>query len=285
MKKNYKVFLLVFVIALLASPARTIGQEMLKEKLQGVWVEIKAEYWNNDTLYEDVIAKSLGYDDGYRFFDNKIEFMNSPFFSWFIFEDNRGSLEDFGYKGNEDFISDYNVSNQCLWVRRIKLNDWVKFQIIKLENDTLILDRNEYRKTFAKRKYNYNKDVKINQITFWNEIGEIAIPVYKIEINNDRTVYLTGIENTKYLGKYKSKLSKRQYKKLINSLLMVDLQNLKASYSIDMTDALTYYLKIVYNDSKVIYVKDYGQGGPVELKWFYPKITALIDILNFEKIK
>jgi hypothetical protein len=285
MKKNYKVFLLVLVIALLASPARTIGQEMLKEKLQGVWVEIKDEYWNNDTLYEDAFAKSLGYDDSYRFFDNKIEFMNSPFFSWFIYEDNRGSLEDFGYKGNEDFISDYNVTNQCLWVRRIKLNDWVKFQIIKLENDTLILDRNEYRKTFAKRKYNYNKDVKINQITFWNEIGEIAIPVYKIEINNDRTVYLTGIENTKYLGKYKSKLSKRQYKKLINSLLMVDLRNLKASYSIDMTDALTYYLKIVYNDSKIIYVKDYGQGGPVELKWFYPKITALIDILNFKKIK
>lgn len=285
MEKNYKIFLLVFIIALLALPARTIGQGILKERLQGVWVQVKAEYWNNDTLFEDAIAKSLGYNDGYRFHGNKIEFMKCPFFNGFIYDENRDFVEQFCQIKNEDFITDYNVSPNCLWIKRIILNDWIKFQIIKLGNDTLILERNEYRKSFVKRNYDYNENVIINKVTFWNEPGEERGPKYKIEIDRDRKVYFTGFENTEYLGKYKSKLSKSQYNRIINSLLMVDVQNLKPSYSFDISCASTYFLKIVYNDTNTVNVKDYGEGGPVELQWFYPKITELIDILDFEKIK
>ncbi|KXH83325.1 DUF6438 domain-containing protein [Chryseobacterium kwangjuense] len=96
----------------------------------------------------------------------------------------------------------------------------------------------------------------------------------KIVSNRDAT-WTTEDDGLITSGIYKTKLSEKDFKEIIDLINYLDFENLEDEYNVSYSDSHTAYLTITYDNLKIKRIRDYGLMGSRGLKRLYDILSAL----------
>ncbi|MFN1218265.1 DUF6438 domain-containing protein [Chryseobacterium kwangjuense] len=96
----------------------------------------------------------------------------------------------------------------------------------------------------------------------------------KIVSNRDAT-WTTEDDDLITSGIYKTKLSEKDFKEIIDLINYLDFENLEDEYNVSYSDSHTAYLTITYDNLKIKRIRDYGLMGSRGLKRLYDILSAL----------
>lgn len=144
-------------------------------------------------------------------------------------------------------------------------------------------------------EYNQNPKKHIIKKIEYSTTGCLGTcPIFKLEINNDRTAFFIA-ENynfddnqdhytNKEEGNFKTTILENDFKELNEILNYIDFSNLK-NYSVTWTDDQSSTLKITFDNGKVKTIYDYGLVGTYGLKKTYEILYNLRKNQNWKSIK
>lgn|SRR5690606_11053736 len=129
---------------------------------------------------------------------------------------------------------------------------------------------------------------KIEKIEYSTTMCFGTCPVFSLTINSDKNAEWNAekynkINNKEVNGKFHSKITKKQYNKLIGLLNSIDLEKLKDEYEVNWTDLQSSTLKITYDNGKVKSIHDYGMRGTDDLKRIYQLLFELRENQKWKK--
>ena len=123
-------------------------------------------------------------------------------------------------------------------------------------------------------------------------------PIFKMQINSDRTVLIEAEHFTFSDGKSKNEFSKPKegtfsttlkeadFRKLMILLDDLNVKGLKTDYGDhQVTDLPTSYLNITFTDGTIKNIKDYGKNGTPKLKELYNLIESFPKTQTWTKVK
>ncbi|MGB0881694.1 MAG: DUF6438 domain-containing protein [Vicingaceae bacterium] len=99
-------------------------------------------------------------------------------------------------------------------------------------------------------------------------------PTYKLMIFNTGNVIFEGYSNTKYIGKYKNQLSKKQLREIKTMMDEINIMEMKDVYDSKATDLPSTVIFIVNENSKKKILD--RMDAPAELKQFEKLIDFLV---------
>jgi len=126
---------------------------------------------------------------------------------------------------------------------------------------------------------------KLSQVTLERTGCFGTCPAYKVTIKSDGTVIYHGEAFVEHIGDYKAKLYFGCLEFLSASLDKLGFWRLKTSYSAgSMTDLPTEYITAV-SDLGTQKIREYGQGGPIELWMSLTLVDGLLsDAREWKKV-
>lgn len=112
---------------------------------------------------------------------------------------------------------------------------------------------------------------------------------YSLKIHNDRKIYLRVEGENKYLndlktfGTYRTKLSRKEFKKLRNLTGYINLSGLDNKYDINRADIPWAEIKLTGKDFKNFRILDRGLDGTFGLKALYQYFDNLYKALDWKR--
>ncbi len=107
-------------------------------------------------------------------------------------------------------------------------------------------------------------------------------PEYKLELYNNKQMYLTAMKNLDKEGKYMRTLSKDEYNQIIEAFSDASFFDFKDEYTDNITDLPTRYIQFTHKgQSKKI--KDY-YGAPQELKALELMVRSYLDRIGWSEM-
>lgn len=107
-------------------------------------------------------------------------------------------------------------------------------------------------------------------------------PEYTIELFSNRQMHLTATKNLDKEGKYMRRLTKEEYKYLIEAFVDADFFDLKDEYTDNITDLPTRYISFSH-DGKSKKIKDY-YGAPEKLGELELMVRSYLDRVGWSKM-
>jgi hypothetical protein len=108
-------------------------------------------------------------------------------------------------------------------------------------------------------------------------------PEYKIDLYNNRQMFLDAKKNLDKNGKYMRTLSDKEYSQLVDAFRDADFFKFKAEYTANITDLPTRYITFSYKGEEKK-IKDY-YGAPEELKELEFMLQSFLDRVGWEKMQ
>src|SRR5690554_6561818 len=169
----------------------------------------------------------------------------------------------------------------------IKLIYPMIFLLIVLQSSKGSTDAALHKTNYIKENATYSNH-KIEKIEYSTTMCFGTCPVFSLTINSDKNAEWNAekyskINNKEVNGKFHSKITKKQYNKLIGLLNSIDLEKLKDESEVDWTDLQSSTLKIAYDNGKVKSIHDYGMRGTDDLKRIYQLLFELREIQKWKK--
>jgi len=96
-----------------------------------------------------------------------------------------------------------------------------------------------------------------------------------MSVLEDGTAYYDAEMYNDQQGHFKTIVEKAQLDSLKQLIELSNILRLKDNYSIPVTDHPTYTLRVQYNNDQQKTIRDYGPGGPDELKKIYHFMFSL----------
>lgn len=108
-------------------------------------------------------------------------------------------------------------------------------------------------------------------------------PEYKIDLYDNKQMFLDAKKNLDKKGKYMRTLSEKEYQQLVEAFEAANFYDFDDEYTANITDLPTRYITFSYKgQSKKI--KDY-YGAPDELKELEFMIQSFLDRVGWEKMQ
>lgn len=107
-------------------------------------------------------------------------------------------------------------------------------------------------------------------------------PEYTIELYSNRQMHLIATKNLDKEGKYIRRLTKEEYKQLVDAFVDADFFDFKDEYTDNITDLPTRYISFTHN-GKSKKIKDY-YGAPEKLGELELMVRSYLDRVGWSKM-
>ncbi|WP_090026282.1 DUF6438 domain-containing protein [Chryseobacterium oleae] len=134
---------------------------------------------------------------------------------------------------------------------------------------------------------NAPKNHRISTIQFRSTSCYGICPDFTLKISGLDIEWTADLNNKvnfkEYSGVYRSKLSEKQLKNILELLNYIDFENLNENYEVGYSDQPTAYLTIDYDDLKSKNIRDYGKMGTKGLRKLYEVLFDLRGTLQWTR--
>lgn len=261
----------IFSIILLCNCTNQTTEEILKNKIQGSWVDIHAK----KVRKEQVIAP-FKIPFGLNFQNDSVDFFKQ--FTKYTRDSLTNKMQFNAFAG---FIS-YQIKADSLFITNpLKNNIEFKYTIDASREDTLLLKKNDTIRYTLERLAKPQKDTLFfDQIVLARSGCFGSCPIMNISVKKDGTVLFYGERFTTTIGLYTAKLSPQLTKHLFKKFENAQISKVKPYYSVGHSDDETVSTSFLKNGKIIKTVRDYGKAGTNELLWAYQSIENIYKLIT-----
>lgn len=181
-------------------------------------------------------------------------------------------------------ITKYLLTKDSLKIFNLSNKKWDCFKVKKLNNDTLIINRDTGWATFIKKHYDVKKVPDFDAVVVSSSVCFGACPMLSIMVAKNGTVNYNGLYHVSAKGTYTSKISSDQFKEIAMRFKEADYMNLDKNYFTPVTDSRTCSVLFIKNGKIIKSISDYASSGPHELLWAYLPLINLYQKLDLTPI-
>lgn len=236
-----------------------------KEMILGIWAT-NYDKTGFEFFTDGVCDYKLGFNDYERF---KIDYQQQDKVLY-----NLGS------------ITKYTITKDSLKIFNLSDKKWDSYKVKKLNNDTLVINRNSSWTTFIKKHYDVKNVPNFDAVIVSASGCYGSCPMVSIMINKNGIVNYNGSYHTSAKGSYTSKISKKAFNEISLRFKRANYIKLKDGYGAGTTDGRTVSVLFIKNGKIIKSIEDDGFSIPSEFTWAYSPLITIYQNLNLipEKI-
>lgn len=156
--------------------------------------------------------------------------------------------------------------------------------IVSLTDSSFILRTEQGDRKYRRFEYNPGNDPVADRIALSTSGCFGRCPIMNIIIGSNGDLFYCGERFVDKTGYYRAKITKEQFDAIEREFRKVDLAKLKGEYRVNHTDDETVTTTLVKNKSIVRSVYDYGEVGPDELVWAYPRLRYFWEDVELKAV-